>query len=307
MIAVLVLGSAICACALAELLYPGQAVYHAGWLNVAVAAAAVLVISGTLRSLRRVQAGRARIALVAFAFGTVMVAVAVVSSGLLAPDNHSVVGAPGQSVRSDELGGSLVFPFVGQGAPQPVVLERGGNAQTIENVRLDGSFLLHAVPRTVVAVEARDTRGGRLTITQPTGSVFLSPVLLMQGTQNLAGMSVAFDSFAVPAAHHVVKAVLFTPDQTVRLPAATSGYAVLFDVEDDAGNEAPHGIGLARDGVLVTLGGLQLRPHVLTYPAIDVIAIPDVTVTIAGILLALLSGAAAVFFESRLTPRAASQ
>ena len=71
--------------------------------------------------------------------------------------------------------------------------------------------IVQEIPRTVVAVKAFDARGNHLTITQPQGAVFLSPVLMMQHEQTISGLRVPFDSFNVPAAQRVVKALLFSP------------------------------------------------------------------------------------------------
>jgi len=68
-----------------------------------------------------------------------------------------------------------------------------------------------------VAVSAANGRGERLTVTQPSGAAFLSPVLLMEQTQSIAGMDVRYDSFAVPAVNRLVRAVLFNPQQAAQL------------------------------------------------------------------------------------------
>ena len=100
-----------------------------------------------------------------------------------------------------------------------VTLERPFHAPVAVGARRHnaGSFMLRTLPRDVVYVEARDLHGSRLTVTQPQGAVFLSPVLLMQHRQTIAGMDLPFDSFNVPSAQRVVKAIMFTPAQAAAL------------------------------------------------------------------------------------------
>jgi hypothetical protein len=260
-----------------EIVIPNRALYHTGWYNVAIAAAGVWAIVRTRR-------------MPLVAFGVAAIAFAGIASGLLGPDTRTIVGAPDTTVRVDEAGGTLAFPLA-QVDPS-VMLVRGRGAQPIGARRYTATALLRSVPRTVVAIDAFDARGAHVTITQPTGSAFLSPVLLMQNSQPIAGLTVPFDTFAVPAAHRIVKAVLLSAAQLASMPNTTAakGPAVIFDVEDETGASIPHGIGIASDGQVVELAGLRLRPHVLTYPAVEVISIPDLAVVAAG-LLAILIGA----------------
>jgi hypothetical protein len=260
----------------AQILVPGRAMYHTGWYNVGLAALAVFAILGLRRRL-------------IVAFGVAIIAFAGIASGLLGPDPRTVIGAPGASVRVDEAGGTLVFPLA-QADTSSVMLERGPSAQPIGDRRFTATALLRRAPRSVVAIEAFDQRDAHLTITQPTGSAFLSPVLLMENTQNIDGLDLPFDSFAVPAAHRIVRAVLFSQTQAASMPALASAHApvVLFELEDDTGVSIPHGIGIARDGDSVVLAGLRLHPTVLTYPAIEVISIPDLDVVAAGALAILI-------------------
>jgi len=271
---------------------PGRAVYHAGWYNVALLALAIYTVAAARRRFRAARAARARAAIVALAFGTATVAVAGAASGLLGPDDQTVVGAPGQRVKVEGLG-TLAFPFFGQSSVVPdVVLERPpSSALTIGGSARDtGSFILRSVPRDVAYVEARDPRGGRLTVTQPTGGVFLSPVLLMQHRQSLAGLDLPFDSFNVPAARRVVKAVLFTPAQAAMLLHGRDRpgeAAVLFAVDDENERLLPHAIALSAGGQPVRVGGLVLRATVQSYPAIEVVSTPNLIATALGALLVI--------------------
>lgn len=280
---------AVAAAIIAELVFPGGAIYHYGWYNVLLAAIAVVAFGAGRNAFRRVKSPRSRWAIVTVLAGTAIAAFAGVASGLLAPDNQTIVGAPGERVRVESLG-VLVFPVASIDAPSgAVTLERRlrGPVRIGERRRATGNFILRAVQRTVAYAEARDLRGNRLTITQPSGSVFLSPVLMMQHRQTIAGMDLPYDSFNVPAARRIVKAVLFTPEQTAMFShgAAASGEAaVLFAVDDEKERPLQNAIGLSTGGHPVMLAGLSLRAVVAEYPAVEVVAAPNVAAAIVGAL-----------------------
>jgi hypothetical protein len=277
----------VLAAVIAEIALPGKAVYHAGWYNVALTGLIAVSIFVARRTFAAIPGVRRRAGAVAVAFGTIAAGVAGVASGLLGPDDQSVVGAPGQRVRVEGLG-TLDFP-IADSSTAAVTLERPlrGSLQVGTGARNAGSFILRASPRDVVYVEARDLRGNRLTITQPTGSVFLSPVLLMEHRQTIAGMDLPFDSFNVPAARRVVKAVLFSPAQAAMLSrsAEIGEPAVLFAVDDQNDRPLPHAIALSAGGKPVKAGGLTLRGRVTSYPAVDVMSAPNLAAVLASALL----------------------
>jgi hypothetical protein len=254
----------------AQILVPGSELYHRGWYNVLLAALAIWGVA---------HVRRAPVA----AFGLGIIALAGIANGLLGPDTRSVIGAPGASVRVDETGGSIIFPIAQDAAP--AMLERGASAVPIGSQRYTRDVVLRSFARTVVAIGARDMRGAHLTVTQPTGSAFLSPVLLMQNQQNIDGLILPYDTFALPSAHRIVTAVLFSAAQAASTPAlaAMHGPVVLFEVEDDSGASIPHGIGVAPSGGSVRLGGVALSPTVFSYPAIAVISIPNIPVCAIGL------------------------
>jgi hypothetical protein len=276
-----------------EIWLPGRPAYHAGWYNVALAALAIAVVVNGRKQWKAARSSRLRLAIFAVAFGAVATGMAGVATGLFAPDNRDVVGAPGERVRVEDVG-TLSFPIPDEGGSGAVVvtLDRPLHAplQIGARARNAGSFILRAVPRDVVGVEARDILGNRLTVTQPSGSVFLSPVLLMQARQTIAGMDVPFDSFNVPAARRVVKAILFTPAEAAVMlhdPGAPGQAAVLFAVDDENDRPLPHGIVLSTGGAAVRAAGLWLRADVTTYPKIEVIWAPNIAVVAIGTLLVL--------------------
>jgi hypothetical protein len=284
---------AIVAAVVLQIVLPGRAVYHTGWYNVLLIALVAVTIAGGRRAFRGAPL-RARLAIVAMALGAAITGFTGAANGLLAPDNATIAGAPGERVRVDDLGGALVFPLaaaISANAP-PVMLERPGHAATTIAARSRdiGSFILRTLPRDVVYVDARDLQGNHLTITQPSGRIFLSPVLLMEQHQTIAGMDLPFDSFNVPAQRRVVKAVLFSPAQAAMLlhgAAGTGQRAVLFAVDDENDRPLPHAIGLAVGGASVRAGGLLLRATVLTYPTVEIVAAPALFTVALGTLLVL--------------------
>jgi hypothetical protein len=284
-----VLGGLILVLVLVEYAAPGRDLYHYGWYNVLVAAVAVWMLAVTPAAVKALSA-RARAGVWLFSLGIAAVAFAGVTSGLLAPDNQTIVGAPGSSVPVAQAGGTLVFPLAQDADDASVMLEHGSGASPVGRERFTMNALLRAADRTVVAIDARDARGAHLTITQPTGAAFLSPVLLMQQQQTIGGLSLPYDSFALPGVHRIVKTVLFSAAQAGALPAlaGANGPVVLFDLEDETGTSIPHGISIAPSGRTVTIAAIRLTPRVLSYPAIGVIAVPNVAVVAAGILAAAI-------------------
>jgi hypothetical protein len=283
----------VIAAVVVEIWLPGRPAYHAGWYNVALTALAIVIVVNARKQWKAARSSRLRLAIVAIAFGAAATAVAGVASGLFAPDDRDVVGAPGERVRVEEVG-TLSFPLPDQdrGGPVMVTLDRPLHSplEIGAQARNAGSFLLRALPRDVVDVEVRDLLGNRLTVTQPSGSVFLSPVLLMQARQTIAGMNLPFDSFNVPAARRVVKAILFTPAEAAVLshdPGAVGQSAVLFAVDDENDRPLPHAIVLSTGGAAVRAGGLRLRADVTSYPEIEVIWVPNIAVVAIGTLLVL--------------------
>jgi hypothetical protein len=288
--AFVIVALAVVAGSAAEIVFPGRGVYHTGWYNVALIALAILTLAAMRRRFRAAATPRARAAVVALTAGTVVVAVAGVASGLLGPDNQTIVGAPGQRIRVESLG-VLSFPFAESAAGAvDVQLERPLHAALPIGTRPRdaGSFILRGVPRDVAYVEARDPRGGRLTVTQPLGAVFLSPVLLMQHRQNIAGLDLPFDSFNVPAARREIKAVMFTPAAAAMLLHGRSRpgeAAVLFAVDDENGRLLPHAIAVSAGGRPVRAGGLLLSATVRSYPAVEIVSSPNLIATALGALL----------------------
>lgn len=267
----------VAAAVLVQDVLPGRTLYHAGWFNVLLAA---LVIYAALRLRKTPGAAPERTGLSIAVFGTAVIAFAGIASGLLGPDTQTFIGAPGTSMRVPNLGFPLEFPVVTEGAAPP-----------LPGRRYSGSFILQGVSRPVVYVSASDTNGNHLTVTQPSGSAFLSPVLLMQTSTRIAGMTVPFDTFAVPAAFRNVKAVLFTKQQAAQLRThqLTAGKAaVLFAVSGPNERIIPGGISIVADGDRKAIGGLLLGARVIDYPAIEVASAPNVIALVLGLAILAL-------------------
>jgi hypothetical protein len=291
---------AIAAALIVEVVLPGQTLYHSGWYNVGVAALGIVTVAAGRRRFAQARVARARAALAALMAGTAILVVAGMANGLLAPDNQTIVGAPGQQVRVESLG-TIVFPVATAEAGAPRVhLERPFHSpvEIGTSSHAAGNFMLRTRMRSVVYVEARDLHGSRLTVTQPEGVAFLSPVLLMQHQQTIAGMDLPFDSFTVPAAHRVVKAVMFTPGEAAMLlhgEASPGETAVLFAVDDQNDRPLPHAIALSPGGRPVRAGGLALSGLVRAYPAVEVVAIPNIAVMTLGVLLIVAAAIALAY------------
>lgn len=272
---------------LAQDAVPGSAVYHTGWYN-ALDIALFVLAAWQLRSLQKSHSA-AFPALAAAAFGGAIVVFSGAASGLMGPDTHVVIGAPGASVRDDEVGGSFIFPLQGTA----VALQRGRSSATVgaSGRRYTGGFVLWEQPRTVLNVDAADARGNHLTITQPTNASFLSPVLLLQQRTTIDGMDVSFDSFSVPAAQRNVKAVFFTPEQAAQLrtnPPIVGQAAILFAVANSRDDVLKGGIGIAASGVRKSLAGLQLTASAGSFPAVVVASAPYWPVLALGMLVIIV-------------------
>ena len=168
---------AIAAAVIVEVVVPGKSLYHSGWYNVAIAAVGVATFAGGRRRFLVVRVARVRAALAVLIAGTAILVVAGLANGLLAPDNQTVIGAPGQRVRVESLG-TIVFPVAtAETVTATVHLERPFHSliEIGQRSHAAGDFILRTQMRSVVYVEARDLRGNRLTVTQPEGIAFLSP------------------------------------------------------------------------------------------------------------------------------------
>lgn len=261
---------------------PGAAVYHGGWYN-ALDVALFVLAAWRLRALQK-KRPQAFTGLAIAAFGGAIVVLAGAASGLMGPDTHTVIGAPGASVRDDDAGGSFTFPLKGN----TIDFSSGRSSVSIGGGRRYwGGFIFQEQPRTVLDVDAGDAHGNHLTITQPTNASFLSPVLLLQQRATINGMDVAVDAFSVPAASRNVKVVFFTAAQAAQMPSAPviGQPAILFAVADSRDKVLANGFGLVAPGVTKKIAGLTLSATVTSFPAVVVASAPYWPVLLLGLLL----------------------
>jgi hypothetical protein len=262
---------------LAQDVFAGSDVFHSGWYN--VIDAALLIVAANAK--RKESLALAGCAIVVFAG---------IACGLMAPDTHVITGAPGATVRDDQIGASASFPLSGT----DIAVQRGHAAVPVGAARRYwGAYVMWQQPRDVVEVRVADARGNQLTVTQPTNASFLSPVLLMQQTTVIGGLNVRIDSFSVPAKDINAKAVLFSPQQAAQFhrdPVAAGQPAVLFVLSNRTGGDVPGGIGIVTPGSQKRIGPLLIGAAVRSYPALVVASAPYWPALLIG-LFAYAAGA----------------
>lgn len=280
--------------ALAQDLYPFTPLYHT-WQYALALGIALAVLIAYAAGARRGEDGVAGKRLLVAIAGAATAAVAGLASGLLGPDTADVIGTPGTVTPVPALGAAAFFGAVdadGLGRGAAGVILRRRNAAEVAlapgSRRVLGESLVYLDPRPAAYVEAFDERGSHLTITQPTNTSFLSPVLLFRERQRIGAFDVPFDTFAAPARHRVVRALYFTPQQLVQFAHADAVAdkthpALILTAADDAGK--PLGIVLASSGQTVALGGIRVRATIGTYPALALAAAPATWALAAGIVL----------------------
>jgi hypothetical protein len=278
---------------LAQDVFPARDWYHA-WQYTTILAIAVLVMLAHGWQAARGKAGPngKRIAL-ALA-GAVAVAVAGLLAGLIGPDTVTVVGTPGTVTPIPDLG---VAAFFAQADPETI--PRGDATVTLRRL---GSGPVEIGPRPVPVglsvaftqsrpaayIVVRNGRGERLTVTQPNNPSFLSPVILFRQSQEIHDQTFPLDTFAVPAAHRVIRILYFSAADLATFrhdpsaPAPTGPGAIL-SASDDSG--AQQGITMASSGAETTIGGLRVTVTLGTYPVLEVAAAPQPYVAAGGVLL----------------------
>jgi hypothetical protein len=277
---------------------PAREWYH-GWEYVTILAIAIGgMIAHAARAWRGSEANGKRLA-IALA-GATAVSVAGLLSGLIGPDDVTVVGTPGTVTPVADLGAAAFFPpadpqAIARGAAV-VTLRRRNAPDAVVGARPApaGLWVAFAQSRPAAYVEVRDDRGERLTITQPSNPSFLSPVLLFRQGQEIHGRTFPLDTFAVPAVHRIVRALYFTPADLATFPRDPSASAprepsAILTVADDAGKSL--GITMAPSGRTVAIAGLHVTVTLGTYPVLQLASAPQPLVTLGGILLFLIAGA----------------
>lgn len=269
---------------LVQYLAPQWAGFHTWQYSAALAIAGTAVGAYALGA-RRGEDGERGARLAISALGTLVIIVAGIASGLLGPDSQVIARAPGTVAPLGDVGAAAFFPIADPAAiargDGHVLLRRRGAAEidiAPGQRRFVGATAIELVPKIAAYVEARTQAGQHLTITQPTNSAFLSPVLLFSSEVAIAGKTLPSDAFAVPALHRQIKAFYFAKGAPGAAASAhgqaVGGASLLFAVDDDGGRLVPGGIGFAASGQQVDLGGLALRATLGTYPALAISAVP---------------------------------
>jgi hypothetical protein len=282
----------------AQDVYPARDWYH-GWQYTTILAIAVLVmLMHVLRAWRGGDGPNGKRIALALA-GAIAVAVAGLLSGLLGPDNVTVLGTPGTVTPVPDLGVAAFF------APaDPQTLPRGDATVTLRRLGASpidvgarpvpiGLWIAFTQLRPAAYIVVRDGRGSRLTITQPNNPSFLSPVILFRQTQQIHAQTFPLDTFAVPALQRVVHVLYFSPSDLATFPHEPSATlpnepGAILSVSDDAG--AQHGIILATSGRDVAIGGLHVTITIGTYPVLQLASAPQPIAVIGGLVLFLLAG-----------------
>ena len=279
---------------LAQDLYPRTGLYHT-WQYALALAIALVVVLAYANGARRGADGTVGKRLAWAMAGAALVAAAGIGAGLLGPDTATVIGTPGTVNPIPALGAAAFFApadgaAIGQGSGGVTLRRRdaGEVALAGEARRVLGESLLYLDPRPAAYVEAYDERGAHLTVTQPTNSAFLSPVLLFRDRQRIGAISVPLDTFATPARKRVVRALYFSPSELAQfqhVAGAVDGArpALVVTVADDAGR--PLGITLVASGRDTTVAGIRIRATLGSYPALAIAAAPPTWALVTGIAL----------------------
>ncbi len=300
------------AAVLAQLIVPEWTGFHtwqyAGALS--LAGLAILTYIGGARKGEDGEVGRRMpIALI----GSLVVLVAGLASGLLGPDTDTVVRAPGSVAPLPDAAAAAFFPNVDADGIQrgDALVELRKRDHSVLEVpsgsrKIVGNLTMQTTPHIAAYIEARDAAGRHLTVTQPTSSAFLSPVLLFPATVKIMDRDLPADGFAVPAMHRQVK--VFFVQRSSAMAAQLHGLgktdSVLFAVDDDEGRPVPGGIGFAPGGTTVELGGLRLRATLGSYPQLTISAAPSPIALWLGTLI-FLAGLVYAFAGGSRSPQLA--
>jgi hypothetical protein len=278
-----------CGVVIAQIVFAGQALFHTWQYAVALAVLGWLFISAAARAMRSGSRWFAVSML-----GALFVVATGLASGLLGPDTESVSRAPGTILPLPEIGAAAVFTNAdAQGianGDSPVVLRRRNRTDIVVtpgSKRFLGGTMLISELMPAAYIDATDEGGNHLTVTQPTGTAFLSPVLLFREQQTIAGTVHPVDAFSLPGAKRNVKAVYFNASDAVQLhlpPSAAGKPALLYDVFDAASDRSV-GIGVAASGGFTDIGGVRLHATLGRYPRLVVASTPQPLALIFGLVL----------------------
>lgn len=302
--------AALIACALvvAQIVFSGAPLFHTWQYAFALAILGWLLIAQAAREVRSAE-GRGGRWIALGLLGALIVVADGMASGLVGPDTERVAHAPGSIMPLPGVGAaffSSADPRAIEAGEASVTLRRRNHRDIVVTPgsrKFVGALMLLAQPMPAAYIEASDARGNHLTVTQPSGGSFLSPVLLFHDRQPIAGSIHPIDAFALPAAQRSLKVVYLSADDVSRLhvpltPHAAGASAILYDVFDESGNHSL-AIGVAASGEETTLAGVHLRATLGRYPQLVIASVPQPYVLLLGLgLIALGLGTSAFLAKS---------
>lgn len=279
----------------AQDIVPTTALFHAWQYALALALAAFVMVAYALGA-QRGEDGPIGKRLAIAHVGALVVLGAGLASGLLGPDTDTIVRTPGTVAPLPDLGRAAFFSAadgaaVARGDAHVLLRKRGeGDIDIAPGAkRYLANSVIYTQPTHAAFIDAYDASGNHVTVTQPEGSAFLSPILLFRSEATIAGKKLPFDTFRTPGAKRVIRAIYFSAKDTANMnhvaEADRNAPTVLFAVDDDAGKTL--GIAIGASGKIVNVGGLHLRANIGTYPALVVASAPAPIALIAGLLIFL--------------------
>ncbi len=260
---------------LAQEFVPTTPLYHT-WQYAALVAATVVVLG--LFAWSRFRAGERALALAAV--GMLVIGLDGLTAGLIGPDTETIVRAPGAVQPLPDLKAAAFFaqadaPEIAAGKATVLIRRRGeADIAIAPGARAYlGTSILWTQPQRAAYIVAREANGDRLTVTQPTGGSFLSPVLLFPKEQKIKDKTYRYDQFALPAKHRVINALYFSAADLIESSHGPVGTqkntdAVLFGVNDDRGGNVALGFGPSGKDTLV--GDVHLNATLGTYPELTI-------------------------------------
>jgi len=292
----------------AQIVIPGAAIFHTWQYTVALAVIGYLLVTYATPALRG-QEGAASRMLGAGLAGVLIVVAAGIASGLLGPDTERISRAPGTIVPLPDIGAAAFFsnadPQTIASGDGMVSLRRRNHTDIVISPgshKFLGGLMLMLEPLPAAYFDASDAGGNHLTITQQTGSTFLSPVLLFKDRQSIAGEMQFVGGFELPGAKRSVKVVYFDAEDVRRqhfpVPAEAAGKpVVLYDLFDSSDKSV--GIGMAPSGAEVRVGGVLLKATLGTYPQLLIASVPAPIAVLIGLGLFVTGLAGMVVLQAQ--------
>jgi hypothetical protein len=275
---------------LAQDLRPGLDFYHT-WQYAAAMTIAIIVIAAYAWGARLGGDGVAGKRIALGLVGGLAVALAGLLSGLIGPDTITVSGSPGSVTPVPDLQAAAFF-----GPADPPTIERGDASVSLRKQGVDpiavppagrlflGTSIAYLTSRPAAYIVARDARGNRLTVTQPTNPTFLSPVLLFPQNQPLRDKSYPLDAFATPGVHRIARALYFSAEDAQTFNHLGSKQpALVLSVNDDNGKSV--GLTIVPSGRDVAIGDLHITATLGTFPQLVVASAPHPAVLVVGLLM----------------------